>query len=137
MQVVDHAQQDHLGGALDAGRHVTVVGVQGLVLQLGVPARAAEVLLKGWRERVVGGPVVGEEVHVLPDAAVVIDLQELEDLIHVARFAIGMHAHQLVLALVDLEAAVSSEGGVQQSQGVGEAHLLDDLDLVAPSDSHG
>jgi sarcosine oxidase subunit alpha len=69
--------------------------------------------------------------------AVLADLDHLVDLVHVLGLAVGMHAHQLVLALVDLEAAVGRESRVEQAQGVGEAQLLDDLDLVAAPDPQG
>jgi hypothetical protein len=46
-----------------------------------------------------------------------------------------VHAHELVLALVDLEPAVGGERGVEEAERVGEADLLQDLDLVPAPDA--
>ncbi len=47
-----------------------------------------------------------------------------------------MHPHELVLAFVDLKAAVRREGRVEETERVREPHLLDDLDLVAAPNRH-
>ena len=52
-----------------------------------------------------------------------VDLDQLLDLVDVARLAVRRHAHHLVLALVDLEAEEGGEGAVEQAERVREADL--------------
>ena len=49
----------------------------------------------------------------------------LEDQLAVDRPPVGGQAHQLILPAVDLEAAIISEGGIQQAQRVGERDVVD------------
>ncbi len=57
--------------------------------------------------------------------------QLLADQIGVLGFAVGRQAHQLVLARVDLEAAIVGKCAIQKSQRVGVANLLEQLDLAS------
>ncbi len=132
-----HLEHDGLGHLLDGLGHVAVEGVEALVLEGRVARRAAHDLLEGRREAVRRRPVVGEVLHVLPQRAVVVDADHLHDPVHVLGLAVGRHAHELVLALVDLEAAVGGEGAVEQADGVREAHLLEHLELRAAAHAHG
>ena len=86
-----------------------------------------------------------EGVRVHPPAAHEVEVVEVEPvlparargdqpahLVEVARLAVGGEPHHLVLAVVDLEAQVGGERGVEEAQGVGEVDLLEQLDAPLP-----
>ena len=98
-------------------------------------ARAAEEALELGVEGPVGGTVIGEVVHVEGEAAVVVEVQELADVGGVLRRPVGRHPHDLVFALVDLEPEKRREDAVEETQGVREADLAEELDVPVPSDS--
>ena len=58
-------------------------------------------------------------------------MKKLVNFLRVLGFAVGVHTHQLVLTLIDLKAAIGGERRIQESKAVREAHLFDELDLVA------
>ena len=84
-------------------------------------------------EQAVEGAVrhreTGEVVEVLlveGERAVLTQVEELPiDRIHVLRPAIGSKAHDLILARIDLETSVVGECGVEQTQRIGPAQLLE------------
>ncbi len=72
-----------------------------------------------------------EIVHVEPEAAVGLHVDQARaDQLLVDRPAIGGQPHQLVLAAVDLEAAVVGEGRVEQAERVGELDVIEQADAV-------
>ena len=64
-------------------------------------------------------------------------IRSLEDQVRVDRPAVGGQAHQLVLAAVDLEAAVVGERRVEQAERVGELDVVDQADAVPLADAEG
>src|SRR5438477_232588 len=64
----------------------------------------------------VGRVVEREVIHVQLERAVLADTDQLPDLVHVARRPEGRHTHDLVLALVDLEAEERGERAVEQAK---------------------
>jgi len=131
MQPGGLSDQDLLGHLLDAGRHVGIVGVQeiGLLARPRGPQQSDKALA----ERMKGRVVVGEAVHVKAEGAVRTKMDHLvQDQVRKAGLPVGRHAHDLVLALVDLEAQEGREGAVQKPQRVGVMHLLVEEDLPIP-----
>ncbi len=61
----------------------------------------------------------------------------LHDPLEVDRLSVGCQPHDLVLGAVDLEAQVVGEGAVEEPQAVGEADLLEQLDVRAPAHAVG
>src|SRR5262249_32876682 len=136
-----HGEQGVLGHPLNAGGDVRVVLV--LAAELGVIGRAVPEIARiaGGRkegvgpgstraakeplelavERGVRRTMVGEVLHVEREAAVVVECQELADVVDVLRLSVGRHAHDLVLALVDLEAEERGKDAVEESERVWEA----------------
>ena len=70
-----------------------------------------------------------EVVHVEFEAAVAMQPDELLHLIDVAGLPERRHPHDLVLALVDLEAEKGGKGAVEQPQRMGKADFLEQVDL--------
>jgi hypothetical protein len=117
---------------LDRSRHVHLALPD---LGLGSPSRTAEELLEGGPDhhQVVE---VGKIVHVEPEGAVLLQVQELlEDPVPVDGLPVGGEAHQLVLPVVDLEAGVIGEGGVEQAQGVWKGELFQELETAPLPDA--
>jgi hypothetical protein len=137
MEVVRHREEDLLGHLLDARRDVAVEGIERLVLVLAVARRRAHHVVELLCQRRARREVVGEVAHVVPERAVLADPDHLLDAVDVLRLPVGRHAHELVLALVHLEAAVGGERRVQEADRMGEPHLLHDADAVALPDAHG
>ena len=132
LRVAGHLQDDLLGHVLDRAREIHLALRE---LRLGRPRGTAEEPLEahaGHREAI--GEV--EVVHVEPDRAVGTDMDELlPDEIGVLRLAVGSEAHELVLATVDLEAAVVGEGRVQEADGVRELELREHLEPASTAHS--
>src|SRR5581483_4306350 len=61
----------------------------------------------------VRGVMETEIVHIQRERPILVLVHELPDFVHIARLAIGSHAHDLVLALIYLEAEKSGERRVQ------------------------
>ena len=59
-------------------------------------------------------------------------MHDLPDLVDVPGLAVRRHAHDLVLALVHLEAEERGEAPIQQPERMREAHLLRELDGRCP-----
>jgi hypothetical protein len=98
--------------------------VELLELRLRRRARRAEQRVE-LRARHRQALAVVEVRQVEPVAAVLAQVdQVLADLLLEARLAVGREPHQLVLAAVDLEAAVVGERRVEQAERVREADLL-------------
>ena len=129
-----HPEHDLLRGFLDRGRQVHVALGRG---GLGRAGRAAEQVMEAGVRHGQARAVV-EEAHVRAEGAVLAQVhQALEDELREARLAVRGQAHDLVLARVDLEAGVVGESRVEQPEGVGEAHLAEERDGVAPPDPEG
>ena len=135
VEVPGREQHHLLGHGLDRGGEVHLP-----LARAGSPARAA-----GRRRgaanfspviRELGG--VGEVVHVQPERAVRLHVDELLlDDVGVYGLAVGREAHQLVLAGVDLEPGEVRERRVEQPERVGEADGLVEPDAVALADAPG
>src|SRR5207253_7393565 len=74
--------------------------------------------------RPLRGVVEREIVHVQLEAAVRPEPNELPHLVGVPRRPEGRHAHDLVLALVDLEAEKRGEGTIKQANRVRKPDLV-------------
>ncbi len=132
VEVAGAAHHHLLGHLLDGGGDVHVALRQ---LGVGPTRRAAEQGVEprwGHRQAVCVRDVaqveskrpVGLEVH-----------QVLADRLRVHRLAVGGESHELVLAGVDLEAAVVGERGVEQAERVREPQLGVEADPVAAPDA--
>ena len=64
-------------------------------------------------------------------------IKVLENQVLVDGLAVRRQAHQLVLAAVDLEAAVVGDGGIQQPQRMRKLNLTRQLDAIAAADAEG
>ncbi len=124
-----------LGHRLDRRRDVAVERVERLVAERRVARLAAHHLRELRRDRGVRGVLEREVVEVEPVGSVRADADHLLDAVDVPGLAVGRHAHQLVLALVHLEAAVRGERRVEQPERVREAALLLDVDPRAAADA--
>ena len=117
VDVAAHPEDDLFGDRLDARRQVHVPLLD---VAFGIPGRAAEQIVEppvGHRQPLA----VVEVVHVQPEAAIRLQVdQVLVDGIGVDRCAVRREPHQLVLAAVDLEAAVVGEGRVEQPERMRE-----------------
>jgi len=113
---IGHAKDDLLGDLLDGQGHVHV-GLRDLGLGLA-PRQIEERLENVVAAHGQAGGVV-EGLHVQQKRSVLAQVHELiEDDLAILpgargiRVAVGRQAHELVLARVDLEARIVSEGGV-------------------------
>src|SRR5436190_13997927 len=98
-------------------------------------ARGAEQGLEAARVGLVRGAVKGEVVHVQLEAAVRMKADHLPHFVDVTGRAEGRHAHDLVLALVDLEAEERGERAVEEAERMGKPDLLQEPQLGAPAEA--
>ena len=80
---------------------------------------------------------VAEVLEVEGDRAVVVESGEvLEDEVGVARLAERSQAHEFALPAVDAEPAIRGEGGIQQTDRVGESELAVDVQSMKTAVAH-
>jgi hypothetical protein len=80
--------------------------------------------------------VVCEIAHIQLEAAVLDDGDESAHLIDVLRAAIGSHAHDFVLTLIDLEPQVRREGAIQQAQRMRVPYFVGELQVDPAVDTN-
>src|SRR5262245_59135319 len=76
-----------------------------------------------------------EVIHVQLETAIGVDANQLSHVVRITWRAEGSHAHDLVLAFVDLESQESGEGAVEQAEGMGKPDLLDVPDVGSLADA--
>ena len=103
--------------------------------RFGLALRLSEEAFPSAVEHTRGGVSVREVPQVEPDAAVVLDIHHLVELVDVLRFAVGCQAHDLPLGVVDTEAEVGGDGAEEQPDGVREADFLEEVELVTSADA--
>src|ERR1700675_1570319 len=79
----------------------------------------------------VRGVMETEIIHVEVKGSVGILLDELPNLVDIARLAVRRHPHDLIFTLIDFKAQERGKRAVQKPERMRENHLLPQIDLVA------
>jgi len=131
----------HVGRQLDHDLlHDLLAGMGDVIVELrevrlGLALRLPEQRAPAVAEAPRRGVGVCKVAQVEPYAAVLFDVDDPAEPIHVFGRSVRCHAHDLPLGIVDPESEIGRDGTEQQADGMREANLLDRLDGRSSSDT--
>src|SRR5260370_737237 len=145
--MICHLQKNFLSRALNTGGDVGVSlilvsnaivplrmitpGMSNEREEVGIrPPRSPKQIGKPRAKTVLGRLVKREVIHVQTEAAVGVHVNELVDLVEIARLAIRSHTHYFVLALIHFEAQKGRERRIKQTERIRKVNLLEQFDPI-------